>query len=189
MLVEFLNGSNATLRAHTALGLAASRNPSATGLLAGRYRKELDWRVRWAIVTALGQRHELLRNKILELALRLDPAIEVQNAARLPSNGLPQSLPHGTASAMIRLKSSVAGASDVSAGALLLLNPALALPFAPGPDGLLIILGVPDRPIELRVAAPPDLSKSSSRANSAAPEALESADVERSLHMENPLDG
>jgi HEAT repeat protein len=61
LLSEFLNASSTALRAHTALGLGQSRDPGATALLVSRYRRELDWRVRWAIVTGLGRRHELLR--------------------------------------------------------------------------------------------------------------------------------
>lgn len=77
-----LQGTDATIRAHAALGLGRDPEPSAVSLLTNAYAYEEDRSVRRALMRGLSCRHEPQRIATLTLASQLDPDDEV---ARLPA--------------------------------------------------------------------------------------------------------
>jgi HEAT repeat protein len=150
-LRELLAGGDPLLRAHVALGLARSKEPSAVGLLDDAYRFEGDPLVRRAIVTTLGRRTEAGRERTLRLAADLDADDLARTAARgaLALRTPPAERASGTA--WVRVVGSPAGGSGT---AVVVVTPAgLALPLYPDPDGTVTVSGLPSGPVSVTLAS------------------------------------
>ncbi len=147
------------IRSHIALGLADSREASAVGLLREIYRFEQDADVRHAVVTALSRRSDRSRLRTLELAADLDGDERVRSAARLSLNGARLSpLPRGRSGLWLTLAAS-GEAAKRPAQARIGTSSGAALPVVADPDGQVLLMGLPEGPITLRVAADPDESQ------------------------------
>lgn len=145
----YLDHSDPLLRAHAARGLGESRQPSAIGLLVGRFELETDEDVRHAIVCALSSRRGRAVTRALELAERLDPSTRVRSAARLALGGTRLGDPPSGAEllwAELRSEGEAAGA-----GALLNVAPGLAFPVFADPSGVLVVAGVGDQRLGIRL--------------------------------------
>jgi hypothetical protein len=162
-VLALLASEDALLRSHTALGLGASEESSALGVLERAYRFETDDSVRLALVRALGARREPARQRALQLARTLDGSRAVRDAAALALTGAePTSGPSGPQSAWLDFSSSggesgssPAGATSHStAAALVITASGLALPAFADPDGILLLPALPTGPLTLRLAAP-----------------------------------
>lgn len=152
-LVEFASAPDALLRSAVHLGLGDSSTPSARSLLAANYLFEPDAEVRRAQVAALGRRRETSRLATLALAARLDPDARVREAARLASaNVTSATFTSGRGSLWLALEnpepSSVAVAYVGVPGGLVL--PAIA-----DPDGIVLLAGLPEGKLSLRLALEP----------------------------------
>jgi hypothetical protein len=77
-LIALLEGGDPTVRVGLAMGLAKSDNSAAATWLARAYLREEDVLVRRALVSALGQRREKQRERVLSTARDLDPDAEVR---------------------------------------------------------------------------------------------------------------
>jgi len=153
-----LESNDAVLRAHAALGLADSAHASAVGLLERAYRFESQPEVRHAIVAALSQRSERAKNRVLELAARLDSDADTREAARLALGGGVLGRPlSGPGSVWLSLVPNPnAGPSAASARPVLIGIPGgPALPAVADPDGLLVLAGLPRGSVTLRLAPSP----------------------------------
>lgn len=91
-----LDGTAPLIRAHVALGLGESRDPSALARLERAFEREYDLGVRRAIVRAVSQRREHGRERLLELAESLDPDAEVRRLASLAKRGARHAVVGGT---------------------------------------------------------------------------------------------
>ena len=151
-LQALLDGGDAVLRAHVALGLGSSREPSAVGLLETAYLFEPDALVRHAIVTALSRRSERTRLRTLELAANLDSDRATREAAALARRGARLGTPFGAGGT---LWLALAGASTAPGArnwsALIGLPGGLALPFVADPDGFITAGRLPRGAISVRV--------------------------------------
>jgi HEAT repeat protein len=151
-LRQLLASDDAVLRAHVALGLARSAEPSVVGLLAELYRDETEAQVRHAIVRALAAREEPARRRTLALAATLEPDDDARELARaaLGTGSRPKS-GERRGTAWLHL----APASEPSFAVLEGAND-LALPFAADPDGNVTVFGLPAGNVELSLglAAP-----------------------------------
>ncbi|MFZ5892440.1 MAG: HEAT repeat domain-containing protein [Myxococcota bacterium] len=152
-LLEFATAPDPVLRSALALGLGESPSKTARSLLSSAYRFEADADVRHAQVLALGRRREASRGSTLELAARLDPDARVRETARLGLSGVRSaafSLGRGTLWMSVnapdgeRVPVSYVG---VPAG--------LALPVVAAPDGALVLAGLPEGKVWLRLALEP----------------------------------
>jgi cellulose synthase operon protein C len=156
-LRELLASTDPLLRAHVALGLGASRQASAVGVLADGYRFEVEPAVRRAMITALASRKESARRRTLTLAADLDPDPEARRLARaaLAGSGTERDPARGTA--WLVLPPRPAGETS-----LMVLETAggLALPFSLDPDGALVAAHLPEGGVTPRLSAaapgPPD---------------------------------
>lgn len=145
----YLGHSDPVLRAHVARGLGESRQPSAIGLLVGRFELETDEDVRHAIVCALSARSGRAVTRALELAKRLDPSPRVRSAARLALGGMRLGdPPSGTDLLWAELRS---GGEAAGAGALLNVAPGLAFPVFEDPSGVLVVAGVGAQHLGIRL--------------------------------------
>ena len=139
-LVELFEAEDPSLRLHAALGLGASTQPSAVGVLADAYRFEIEPRVRRALVAALAGRKERAVSVVLRLAATLDPDPEARAAARHalerrapsapPEPGPPPHADAGTA--WIRVLPPPSGSTGL---ALLTTPQGLSLPLSTDADG------------------------------------------------------
>jgi HEAT repeat protein len=161
VLVDFLRTSgDPWLRAHVALGLGASEDPAAVGLLQQSYRFETDAVVRHAIVTALGARREPPRMRTLELATNLDPDERVRAAARLGASARPGGPTTGHGTLWLDLRSSRPGRPEDRPRLVVVRTASgIAVPLAADPDGIVFATGLPEGPIDVRVAALPEDGK------------------------------
>jgi cellulose synthase operon protein C len=148
LLRELLASDDPVLRAHVALGLAASAEPSSVGVLADAYRTEVDASVRRAIVRALAARTETGRRATLELAAALEPDDDARALARaaLAAQNPPSGERRGTA--WFRLTPTPADPLF----ALVEAPGGLALPFASDPDGSVTVTGLLPGDVELSLA-------------------------------------
>jgi cellulose synthase operon protein C len=155
-LRELLGSGDPLLRAHVALGLARSKEPSAVGLLDDAYRFESDPSVRRAIVTALAQRAEPGRERTLRLAADLDPDDKARTHARRalgrgrPGPAAPDPATGGTGTAWIRLDGAP---NDKGSVAVVVTSAGLALPLGPDPDGHVLFAGLPGGPVSVTLAS------------------------------------
>ena len=149
--IERLLRSDAVdVRAHAALGLGASRQPSSVGLLERAYRFEVDADVRRAIVAALGQRSEATRVRVLELAAQLDGDAGVRSVARLALAGQTIDLrAGGIAAVWLRVE------DDAAHAVALGLPTGLTLPLLPDPEGFVVQGALSRGPTRVRLAALP----------------------------------
>jgi hypothetical protein len=151
-LRELLASGDPLLRAHVALGLARSKEPSAVGLLDEAYRFESDPLVRRAILTTLARRTEKGRERTLKLAADLDADDRAREAARRAlagSTAPPARDASGTA--WIRV---VGSSADGSSTAVVVVTSAgLALPLCPDPDGTVTLSGLPSGPVSVTLAS------------------------------------
>jgi len=151
-VLEMLASADPTLRAHTALGLGQSEQPSAVGLLAAAYRAEVEPRVRAALVAALAARTERAREPTLELAAEFDPDDATRASARraLPRLGLDGKLPEpeGPGTAWLRLVPEPRSAGTV---ALVTTPDGLSLPLVADPDGSVTVTNLPRGELHVRV--------------------------------------
>lgn len=160
-LETLLASGDPVVRAHVALGLAESDDPSALGLLAKHYRTERDAAVRHAVVIALSQRREASRERTLRLAADLDPDSRVRQAARRARAGSRLSaLPVGGGTFWLELVDSGTGTGSAR-GALVSTPSGVGLPVVSDPDGLITLDGLPEGPVSLRLASSADESKAS----------------------------
>ncbi|MEB2325038.1 MAG: HEAT repeat domain-containing protein [Sorangiineae bacterium] len=145
---ELLASGDVMVRRATALGLAASARPDATGLLEDAYRFETDPLVRRALVTSLGSRGAGQRT--LALAAALDGEAAVREAARraLGPRVAPPLDGRGVAWLVVE------GPPRAVAGRRALVFPASGPPRAAraDSDGLLVVTGLPPGPFEVRLA-------------------------------------
>lgn len=143
-----LDGTAPLIRAHVALGLGESRDPSALARLERAFEREYDLGVRRAIVRAVSQRREHGRERLLELAESLDPDAEVRRLASLAKRGARHAVVGGTPRrpSVFLLRAGDARAdgavterlvSVIESGRLARLSLALA-------DGLVLAFGVDD---------------------------------------------
>lgn len=151
-VLEMLGAEDATLRAHAALGLGDSEDPSAVGLLADAYRAEIDPRVRSAFVTALAARSEKAREATLELAALLDPDDTTRAVARraLPRLGLGAETPPPVGAGVLWLRL-VPEPPEGSAVALVATPRGLSLPVVADPDGTVTLAGLAPGEVGVRL--------------------------------------
>jgi hypothetical protein len=157
-ITAFLNSSDPQIRAHAAFGLAHSKDSSAVGLLAGRYRFETAAEVRRAIVAALSQRHEPARKRTLRLAQTLDPDPAVRQSAGLALGGQRIAIVERGKGA---LWTELVERPDATVARWLIvtLPSGVSLPALRDPDSLLVMARLPEGPIGLRLAAGPRRGK------------------------------
>lgn len=149
-LVEHLSSPDPELRAHAALGLGASEDPSALRLLEKAYAFEVQPSVRHAVVLGLGARPEAVRRRTLELAARLDPDAAVRHAAALALSGVrPSPFTPGVGTLWI-----VLGGPETPGhkAAKVRVPGGLSLPALADPEGVVALAGLPAGSIALRLA-------------------------------------
>jgi HEAT repeat protein len=151
LLSTLLASSDPGLRAHAALGLARSEEPSSVGLLVASYRFEPDARVRRAVVRALSARREPGRERTLRLARDLDPDDRTRVLARAALDGNETSQPASQASAWLRISPSVPASATPLA--LIELSDGLLVPAAADADGSVTLVGLPAGSISVSFAA------------------------------------
>ena len=144
---RLLAGTDPIVRLHVALGLAQSPDKTAVALVGGRYRFEIDVRVRRAIIRALSLRRERRRLAVLERARDFDPDPGVRALARsaLAGRTVPIAPPlRGRDVAWISLRpNSDSERRSVSARAAVLLRAdGVALPLLSAPDGVVVVPGL-----------------------------------------------
>lgn len=148
-LAALLRSPDPTMRLALASGLAESREPSITGLLAEAYVAEPDARVRRALVRALSARRESVRLPTLAWAAELDPDPVARTLAARGRRSSGAAAPgHVELLGLERARASLvqidAGASRADAYALRLVAPSgFAVPAVPAPDGALLLHGWP----------------------------------------------
>jgi HEAT repeat protein len=148
-LLDALSSPDARLRAHTALGLGASRSPTAVSVLEAAYRFEPEAEVRRALVRALARRPERVRRRALELARDLDPDPDVRELAALALQGVvPAVFAKGRGVVWLTLE---ARAGEPSLAALQVPG-GLSLPIAADPDGVVACAGLPEGAVSVRLA-------------------------------------
>jgi hypothetical protein len=149
-----LAGGDAVLRAHVALGLASSSEPSAVGALENAYRFEADSSVRHAIVSALSQRSERTRLRTLRLAAYLDNDRATREAAVLALKGARLGTGFGAGGTVWLILSApdTSGSSAPTWSVLIRLPGGLALPVAADPDGLVTLARLPRGAVGVRIA-------------------------------------
>ncbi|MBX3130702.1 MAG: HEAT repeat domain-containing protein [Polyangiaceae bacterium] len=154
-LEELLETGSPDVRAHVALGLGSSEDPTALGLLESIYRLEAEPRVRRAAVLGLGGRPEATRSRTLRLAAELDPDAGVRSAARQALSGHPPSaLPRGSAVVWLEL-AETSGFEGGPRAVSLASSTGLSLPAVCDADGAVLIAGLPEGPVELTISAAP----------------------------------
>jgi hypothetical protein len=138
-LRQLLSSGDPLLRAHVALGLAASSQASAVGLLGDAYRLEVDPSVRRAIVSALAARSEPARDGTLELAADFDPDDAARARARAALTRAPVLREAHSGTLWLRL-----GPATGERPLAVVEGPlGLALPFAADPDGSVTVARLP----------------------------------------------
>ena len=152
-LSALLEGGDAVLRAHVALGLGSSPEPSAIGLLETAYRFEPEAPVRHAIVTALSRRGERTRLRTLALAAALDSDRATREAALLAFRGARLGTSFGSGGTLWLVLAGASSAAGVrSWSALISLPGGLALPMVADPDGFITAGRLPRGAINVRIA-------------------------------------
>lgn len=159
-IASLLSSGDPLVRAATALGLGASTQPSAVGLLENAYRFEPNANVRRAIVVALS--HSDRRSRTLRLAADLDGSAEVREPARRALAG--ETLVARTGGSSTFWMSLVENAPKAGharrALSVVLMTPGgLALPLVADPDGLVTVAGFGRGPVRLRLAPGGDSDK------------------------------
>lgn len=150
-LRELFASRNGLVRAHVALGLARSADPSAIGMLARGYEFEPEPEVRRAIVRALIAHKDAGAKRTLELAASLDADRETRELARFAIAGLvPEPAP--AQAFWAKLADAEGRSVDSSALALVVTGSTLSLPFAASPDGSVIALGLDPGPVRVTLA-------------------------------------
>jgi hypothetical protein len=160
-LRELLSNGDPLLRAHVALGLGASSQASALGLLGDTYRLEVDPSVRRALVSALAARAEPARVETLRLAADFDPDDETRSRARAALTGESAAPRARVGTLWLRL-----GPATGERPLAVVEGPlGLALPFAPDPDGSVTVARLPagDVTVLLAPAAPGRIPRGPSR--------------------------
>ena len=155
-----LQGTDATIRAHAALGLGRDPEPSAVSLLTNAYAYEEDRSVRRALMRGLSCRHEPQRIATLTLASQLDPDDEVRALARRALMGRcsePGLAPVAGVEPRRRVVWVVVhenGSVDNARPRALWLvrSDGVAVPMVADPDGVLLVPGVPPGPVRLDFA-------------------------------------
>ena len=159
-----LQSGDALLRAHVALGLGESPEPSAIGLLERAYRFEVDPSVRRAIVRALGQRHEPAKKRLLWLAATLEPDPEARETARIALSGARIASPlTGPSAAWLSLLPNSAGLGAARRPLVVVVPGGLALPVVSDPDGIVALARLARGPVSLRLAPSFERSKARNR--------------------------
>ena len=157
LVSRLLASDDPWIRAHVALGLATSSEPSATGLLAGAYAFEADPLVRRAIVLSLATRPPSgARRRSLELAAALDPDAGARGSARLAlRQPIEAPAPAGRATLWLELEPSGAEPAEATGGRAIgvRIGSGLVLPMVTDPDGFLVATGLSAGPVDVRVAA------------------------------------
>ena len=162
-LHELLASSDPAIRAHTALGLASSKESDAAGMLEAAYRLETDATVRAAIARALAARTEPSRARVLGLAAAFDPDADVRAATFLAAGRRGSvAMAQGRALAWIPL---VESGSDRPAAATvgIVVPGGLVLPASAAPDGIVVLSGLAAGSVDLRVAPARDRDNASRR--------------------------
>jgi hypothetical protein len=153
VIERYLNDPDPLLRAHVARGLGDSADPKASGRLITRYELEPNPDVREAIVRALVGRRGRSVQRTLELAATLDASAAVREAARRAARGERRTEPRPErTSYWIELAATVPAVAAESA-VLIPIEPGLALPVFPDPDGMLIVAGIREPAGALRFPA------------------------------------
>ncbi|HEX4341080.1 MAG TPA: HEAT repeat domain-containing protein [Polyangiaceae bacterium] len=162
-LDELLASSDPELRAHVALGLGASKERDAAGRLEAGYRLEPDPVVRLAIVRALSVRSEPSSARVLGLAAAFDPDADVRAAASRFTGPAPAASP--TAETAVAWIPVVNASDDGPAPATVAVEVpgGLALPAATAPDGVVLLSGLPEGPVFVRVAPARERDNASER--------------------------
>lgn len=152
-ILEHLASPDPSYRAHAALGLGASADPTALGLLEAAYRFEVEPSVRRAIVHALSRRPEGVRARTLRLAATLDPDRETRELARHAlQRPLAPTFETGTGTLSVALVRS----DGARRGAIVRLPSGLAVPVLADPDGIVTLAGFRAGNVALRLALVPE---------------------------------
>jgi hypothetical protein len=159
-LLEQLASPDPWLRAQVALGLGASEDPTALGLLEGSYRFEPEPRVRRALVQGSARRSEPVRRRTLELAAELDPDPKTRTLGRL---GLTTVAGDPWSMGQSCLYATLERSDGAGRGAIVSVPGGLTLPVLADPDGVLALAGLAAGPLEVRVALLPGGDNSPSR--------------------------
>jgi hypothetical protein len=138
------------IRANAALGLGRSAEADAAGRLALAYRFETDERVRRAIVRALSRRKESTRLRTLSLARELDPDEGVRALARYGERDALPEPSRGDGVAFLPVAGN--GVASLAAIAAVEMPSGLVLPGVTAPDGLVVLGGLPEGAVVVRVA-------------------------------------
>lgn len=151
-ILEHLASPDPLYRAHAALGLGASADPSALGVLEAAYRFEVEPSVRRAIVHALSRRPQGVRARTLRLAATLDPDAETRELSR---RGLERALAPTFETGTGTLSVALVRADGTRRGAILRLPSGLAAPVLADPDGIVTLAGFGAGNVALRLALVP----------------------------------
>jgi HEAT repeat protein len=163
-LLEYENASDPLLRAALHLGLGESPQATARSLLSAGYLFEADADVRFAQVSALGRRSEASRLSTLRLAARLDPDVRVREAARL---GLASIQSRAFAAGKGTLWLTLENRDPRAVAVAVVGAPAgLALPVVADPDGIVMLAGLSEGKLALRLALEPREGKARSEERS-----------------------
>jgi hypothetical protein len=150
-LRELFASRDALMRAHVALGLARSDDPSAVGMLARGYEFEPEPDVRRAIVRALVPHKDGGGKKTLELAAGLDPDRETREIARFAIARVARK-PAAPQSFWARVADADGRPLDPRTLSLVISAAGVSLPVAPSPDGSVILLGLDPGPVRVTLA-------------------------------------
>jgi hypothetical protein len=155
-----LQGTDAMIRAHVALGLAHDPEPSAVSLLVAAYPFEADRIVRRAVVRALSCRIEPQRMATLTLASQLDPDDEVRAVAHRALMGTSSDPGRDPVAgveprrqvAWVAVKESLPSGTSRPRALWFARSDGLAVPMVADPDGVLLVPGVPPGPASVEIA-------------------------------------
>ncbi len=150
-LRELAASGDAVLRAHVALGLARSEDPSAIGMLARAYEFESEPEVRRAIVRALVPHVDGGAKRTLSLAASLDPDRATRELAR---SALARVAPKPVSGQALWARLADAEGRPLAPALLSLVisDSGFSLPVAPSPDGSVIVLGLDPGPVRVTLA-------------------------------------
>lgn len=175
-LSALLSSTDPRLRAHVALGLAASPEPSAAGRLVDAYGFEPEAVVRRVIVRALARRSEPVREATLAQAAALDPDRAARSLAHAALTG--RALPTLAQGEMVGWLHVVAEDSAAQVALSWERPDGLALVVVPDADGGLLVAGLPSGPSHVTVPlrqAPSGPAAPSAASSAAPPASSESA--------------
>lgn len=149
----WLGGPDLVVRAHVALGLGASARATASARIAAAFDVETYPHVRRAFARALASRDEPPARRARERIALLEPDAATR---RLAAAATAKEGPgRGAAPAWLRIARDDAGADASVVVGRLVRADALALPLVADPDGVALVLALPDGDAALDLAIAP----------------------------------